>query len=160
MAALLPAELGAPDVAEDNEDSDEEGDEEIPITLESIPELGIEVTAKNKRKDAARNGIPGLDIEITAEDTPVDTAQACNEENGWNSTPVVNLKYSFKVNWPQRIPLRHVRRQFAELEQALQDAGVTFFTGVHVCFVASTIYIQSLITTLVFNIRTRSTSGP
>lgn len=131
MAAFPPIELGAPDVTE-------------------VDDVEVEIK---------RDGIPELDIAVTAKDKPVDTAEACND-NGWNSTPVVNLKYSFKVNWPQRIPLRHVRRQFAELEQALQDAGVTFSTGVHVCFVASTIYIQSLITTLVFNIRTRSTSGP
>ncbi len=159
MAALLPAELVAPDVAEDNEDIEEAGDVEIPIPLESMPELGIEVSAKNKRKDAARNGISELGIAATAEDTPVDTAQACND-NGWNSIPVVNLKYSFKVNWPQRIPLRHVSKRFEELEQALQDARVTFSIGVHVRFVASTIYTRSLKTTLVLCIRTRSTSGP
>ncbi len=89
------------------------------------------------------DGIPELDIEVTAKDTRGETTEGYNE-NKWDCQPKANLRYSFKVVWPQRLPLRYVRRQFADLEQAFLDAGVTLSTGVHVCIITIPLQNHSL----------------
>jgi len=101
-----------------------------PTLLHNVPFIP-DASEVEVEGDIKRDGIPELDIEVTAKDMRGETTEAYNENRG-DSQPMINLRYSFKVVWPQRLPLRYVRRQFADLEQAFLDAGVTFPTGVHV----------------------------
>lgn len=48
--------------------------------------------------------------------------------------PEINLSYSFKVNWTQRISKGFVSASFAALERALRDADVLYTDYAQVCF--------------------------